>query len=108
MSNDDYTQINSTSDSRQDAPPYQRQAITHKRSFFSIPPTVKHVFDKFPLITYDENDLPLWAPTSRQENVLHVFVSEEGSRKGRPSFNPTCLKWQVGYLRLGSTKEHTR
>jgi len=66
-------------------------------SIFTIPAPVKRVFDKFPLVTYDANELPLRAPRSRDRNVLHVFTTREDAKKGKPSFNPACLRWQVGY-----------
>lgn len=65
------------------------------RSFFTVPPIIKHVFDKFPLTTYPANDLPQRHPSRRHENQLFVFTDAAGARRGRPSFNPQCLKWQV-------------
>lgn len=66
-------------------------------SWFEIPPPVKRVFDKYPLVTYAANELPLRAPRSRDQHVLHIFTTEENAKEGKPSFNPACLKWQVGF-----------
>lgn len=65
------------------------------RSFFTVPPIIKHIFDKFPLTTYPANDLPQRRPSRRHENQLFVFTDGPGARRGRPSFNPQCLKRQV-------------
>jgi hypothetical protein len=66
------------------------------RSLFTVPTPIKQLFDKFPLLTYPANELPLRAPRNRDEHVLYVFATEEGARNGAPSYNPACLKWQVG------------
>ncbi|KAJ5247548.1 hypothetical protein N7468_002531 [Penicillium chermesinum] len=69
------------------------------RSFFSIPTPIKVLFDKFPLVTYPANDIPQRIPSERRENQLFVFTDAAGARRGRPSFNPQCLKWQA-YLKF--------
>jgi metaxin len=63
-------------------------------SFFTVPAPIKNLFDKFPLTTYPANEIP---ERCRRDNVnqLFVFADAPGARKGRPSFNPQCLKWQV-------------
>ena len=71
-------------------------APKQSRSIFSVPAPLKRIFDRFPLIVYAENEAPLRAPRRRDGHVLHVFATEDDARKGRPSFNPACLKWQVG------------
>lgn len=68
---------------------------TSPRSFFTVPPIIKHVFDQFPLITYPANDLPQRLPSRHHGNQLFVFSDEASARRGRPSHNPQCLKWQV-------------
>ncbi|CAK4032228.1 Hypothetical predicted protein [Lecanosticta acicola] len=99
MSNDDsWTESSGTS--AQQKPP------AHQRSIFSLPPTVKRIFDKFPLVTYEANPLPIRSPKNREEHVLHVFGSEEGVREGRPSFNPGCLRWQT-FLKLAGVEFKT-
>lgn len=65
------------------------------RSLFTVPPVIKHIFDKFPLTTYPANDLPQRFPSRRHENQLFVFSDAASARRGRPSYNPQCLKWQV-------------
>ncbi|KAK5683551.1 phosphatidylserine decarboxylase [Elasticomyces elasticus] len=80
-----------------------REQAKDKRSLydtlFSIPPPLKHIFDRTPLVTYAANELPSRSPKNRSRNVLHVFTSPEDAQHGRPSFNPACLKWQT-YLKV--------
>jgi metaxin len=64
-------------------------------SFFRVPPPIKQLFDRFPLTTYPANDLPERTPSGREDNQLFVFSDAASARRGRPSFNPQCLKWQV-------------
>ncbi|KAI9891560.1 MAG: hypothetical protein M1814_002683 [Vezdaea aestivalis] len=81
-------------------PPLARApAIPHYRDIFSTPAPLRSLFAKVPLITYDANHLPARAPTGRSKHTLYVFSTPDDSAKGRPSFNPRCLKWQV-YLRF--------
>ncbi|KAK5746826.1 phosphatidylserine decarboxylase [Elasticomyces elasticus] len=68
-------------------------------TLFSIPPPLKHIFDRTPLVTYAANELPSRSPNNRSRNVLHVFTSPGDARDARPSFNPACLKWQT-YLKI--------
>lgn len=75
--------------------PDSRRAPRRVRDFFSVPAPVKRVFDRFPLLTYPANDLPHHAGSGRSGNQLFVFIDAAGARRGRPSFNPQCLKWQV-------------
>jgi len=67
--------------------------LTMARNIFSVPAPIRQLFDKFPLVTYPQNDLPL--RTHRDRHVLYVFVTEDGAAAGAPSYNPACLKWQV-------------
>jgi len=62
-----------------------------------VPGPLQRLFDHFPLATYPANDLPSRSPAPTDLPTLYVFVSEEDARKGRPSFNPSCLKWQVSF-----------
>ncbi|KAF2011558.1 hypothetical protein BU24DRAFT_413193 [Aaosphaeria arxii CBS 175.79] len=64
---------------------------TERNRWYSIPAPVRTLFNKFPLVTYPENDLPL--PRRNRENVLYVFGESP------LSYNPSCLKWQA-YLRF--------
>ena len=95
MSNDDRGPPNRNAKSIQNARP-PSTTEQEKRSLFSIPPPLKRIFDKFPLVTYADNALPLRARATGDENVLYIFTNKEDAKLGRPSFNPSCLKWQVG------------
>src|ERR1700761_426845 len=80
--------------------PYQQRQVPRNAkqrtvSIFAIPAPLKRIFDQFPLVTYTANELPLRAPRWREDNVLHIFTTTEDAESGRPSFNPSCLKWQV-------------
>ncbi|KAL4960272.1 putative mitochondrial outer membrane protein (Sam35) [Aspergillus stella-maris] len=79
--------------------PDNRREPRRVRDFFSVPAPVKRVFDRFPLVTYPANDLPHHSKSARQGNQLFVFTDAAGARRGRPSFNPQCLKWQA-YLKF--------
>ncbi|GME37945.1 hypothetical protein GTA08_BOTSDO03800 [Neofusicoccum parvum] len=76
----------------QQQPPKPRSALS---SITTVPQPVKRLFDKFPLVTYPANDLPLRAPRERQRPQLYIFTTEDGALRGEPSFNPSCLKWQA-------------
>ena len=76
-------------------PPAASWTQQQQSSIFRIPTSLKRVFDKFPLVQYDENELPLRAPKDKSQHVLHVFTTDKDAREGKPSFNPGCLKWQV-------------
>jgi metaxin len=85
-----------TSDESQHAaatahPPNQQR----KPAWFAVPEPVRRVFNNFPLKTYPANDLPRRTPSGRQAPILFVFTSPASARRGAPSFNPACLKWQV-------------
>ncbi|KAL8357638.1 hypothetical protein RB601_009203 [Gaeumannomyces tritici] len=79
-----------------------------------IPAPLQRLFDAFPLATYPPNDLPARCPLPAERDLptLHVFISDEDAARGRPSFNPTCLKWQTFLkiagvdLRLVSSTNH--
>jgi metaxin len=100
MSNDDPPAASQPRPNNTNLPPVARW----HGSLFSIPPPLKRIFDKFPLVTYGPNELPLRAPRGREENVLHVFTSDEDAANGKPSFNPSCLKWQVSVTNSIGTK----
>ena len=65
------------------------------RDFFSIPAPVKKLFDQVPVLTYPPNHLPQRAPKPARVPSLYVFSKEDDAAAGKPSFNPSCLKWQV-------------
>lgn len=73
----------------------QPSAYSGIRKIFEVPGPVRQLFDKFPLITYPANELPQRTPQRRGEHSLYIFTTWEGAQDGEPSFNPTCLKWQV-------------
>lgn len=76
----------------------QRSSAPQKRGFFDIPQPLKRIFDKFPLVAYDANQLPSRSPKRRQEHILYVFASDDDAKQENASFNPACLKWQVSSL----------
>jgi len=75
-----------------------------QRSFFSIPPIVKALFEAFPLITYPADPAPARSPKPSTLPRLYAWISVEEARRpggGGYSFDAECLKWQVGdYFRL--------
>jgi len=79
------------------APP----APTH---WLAVPTPIAALFNRVPLAVYPANNLPLRSPSSEKNRILpilYVFTDEEGARKGKPSFNPSCLKWQVSIVAVG-------
>lgn len=77
-------------------------ALRSARSFLSIPAPIKRIFDRFPLTTYPPNELPHSPIRSPESHELYIFTDLRGSRHGKPSFNPQCLKWQVRLAFLGA------
>ena len=67
--------------------------------WFATPQPIKLLFDRFPLITYPPNELPLRTARHREKHALYIFTTDEGAKRGAPSFNPGCLKWQVRLLK---------
>lgn len=63
---------------------------------FPIPPVLKAVFDFFPLKTVPNDPLPSGCPQPSPDTPsLYVFTTPEDAALRNPSFNPSCLKWQV-------------
>lgn len=63
-----------------------------------MPSPIAALFKRVPLAVYPANDLPLRSPSSELDRtlpILYIFTTEDGARTCRPSFNPSCLKWQV-------------
>ncbi|KZF23605.1 hypothetical protein L228DRAFT_246412 [Xylona heveae TC161] len=97
----------------------RRATRPQESSFFTIPAPLRRLFDRFPLVTYPENELPSRSPRAvlrsrikngikgerdtfaadGKQNVLYVFTTEEEARLRKASFNPGCLKWQA-YLKF--------
>lgn len=74
-----------------------------RRQLFSVPAPIKRIFDRFPVITYQPNDLPgSSARGDPDRNRLYVFIDPAGAKRGAPSFNPQCLRWQVWRSRRSS------
>ncbi|KAI9826441.1 MAG: hypothetical protein M1826_006650 [Phylliscum demangeonii] len=84
-----------------------RSSASHSRprqaAWLAIPPPLKRLFDRFPLVTYAANSAP-WrsaaavAATTTAPGALvrlYVFSTAADARAGQPSFNPGCLKWQT-------------
>ena len=76
-----------------------QQPSSTRAHWYSPPEPIKRAFDKFPLTTYAPNALPRRAPHGPSKNILHIFASEHVARRGGPSHNPACLKWQA-YLKF--------
>ncbi len=91
----------STIKKEEKSPSIENQSISDSssangvRRFFSIPSPIRILFDKVPIIVYPPNDLPQRAQRSARIASLYVFSTEKDAAAGRPSFNPSCLKWQV-------------
>ena len=103
MPNDD-TSLSTPATSADYANNKSAQPVASSRSWsdiFSLPPPVKRIFDQYPLVVYEANELPLRTPRDREQHTLHVFTTDQDARAGRPSFNPGCLRWQA-YLRFNS------
>ncbi|CZT44194.1 related to mitochondrial outer membrane protein (Sam35) [Rhynchosporium secalis] len=78
--------------------PFARQTGRMKE-IFSIPAPIKKLFDLVPVVVYPENPLPQRAPKSARIPSLYVFSRGQDASAGRPSVNPSCLKWQT-YLNI--------
>ena len=73
----------------------RREQPPLSRSIFAVPTPIKQLFDRFPLITYPANELPLRAPKNRNAHTLYIYTTDKEARVGAPSYNPACLRWQV-------------
>ncbi|KAI9049892.1 hypothetical protein LZ554_006040 [Drepanopeziza brunnea f. sp. 'monogermtubi'] len=74
--------------------PFSRQ-VGRVRDFFSIPAPIKQLFDVVPVVVYPANTLPQRTPKSARIPSLYIFSNEWDAAAGRPSVNPSCLKWQT-------------
>ncbi|KAK4645382.1 hypothetical protein QC761_200990 [Podospora bellae-mahoneyi] len=72
-------------------------------SLWPIPAPLQKLFNQFPLVTLDPTPLPVRSQTLTSASdtlpTLYIFSSDEDALEGKPSINPTCLKWQT-LLRL--------
>lgn len=67
--------------------------------WFTVPRPIRNLFNHFPLHVYGPEELPVRSPaTVRQRPALYVFVADEDALLGKPSYNPSCLKWQVCFV----------
>ncbi|KXH54138.1 hypothetical protein CSAL01_12690 [Colletotrichum salicis] len=78
---------------------------TNPRSWFAVPAPVAALFRRFPLAVYPANDLPHRSPSRGDTPTLYVFIAEDDAPRGRPSFNPSCLKWQT-FLKIAGVDFH--
>lgn len=72
-------------------------SVVQPKKLFGVPAPVKRIFDKFPLTTYEAEEIPgnVHTSGSSERNRLFVFIDPKQAATGAPSFNPQCLKWQV-------------
>lgn len=72
------------------------------RGFFAVPAPVRSLFNTFPLTIYDPEPLPYRSPSAdRPRPALYVFALD--GHHDRPSYNPSCLKWQT-FLRIAGVE----
>lgn len=64
-------------------------------AWLKLPAPIKRVFDKFPIQTLQENSSPQRVQRKSSRNILYIF---NPARVDGPSWNPSCLKWQVSYF----------
>lgn len=78
-------------------PPPDRstRAQGDQKQWFTTPSSIKSLFDNFPLRTYPPNELSPCDAQDATQHRLYIFTTAEGARLGSPSYNPSCLKWQV-------------
>ena len=80
---------------KQESPATKSPATRTGNQWFTTPKPIKRLFDKFPLQTLPANELPVRTAQNRDQHTLYIFTTEQAARHGEPSFNPSCLKWQV-------------
>jgi metaxin len=75
------------------------------RGLFAVPAPVRELFKLFPLHVYPAEPLPARTvvpdaveSSSLPRPRLFVFSNEVDALNGRPSYNPSCLKWQVRHV----------
>lgn len=77
-------------------PGHNNMAAASLPGLFSAPTTIRSLFKSFPLAVHPAEALP-----SRARDIentlprLYVFTHERDAELGLPSYNPSCLKWQV-------------
>ncbi|KAF5015966.1 hypothetical protein F66182_12510, partial [Fusarium sp. NRRL 66182] len=74
----------------------QKPPAPGSNRWFTVPRPIQWLFDHVPLHVYDPEDLPVRSPAIvRQRPALYVFVADGDAVLGKPSYNPSCLKWQT-------------
>ncbi|RSM17404.1 hypothetical protein CDV31_003820 [Fusarium ambrosium] len=64
--------------------------------WFAVPRPIRNLFDLFPLQVLASEELPARAPAAaRRRAALYVFADDGEAALGKPSYNPSCLKWQT-------------
>lgn len=100
---------NTSLEERDEAVPSKQTSFQQKtakvKDLFSIPAPVKALFDTVPVLTYPPNNLPQRAPKPARIPSLYVFIDEKDAAAGRPSYNPSCLKWQVRKAKINTSME---
>lgn len=67
------------------------------RGWLAVPAPLRALFNAFPLRVYEPEPLPYRSPDPRPPRpALYVFAFDG---EDRPSYNPSCLKWQT-FLRI--------
>lgn len=73
----------------------QSTSTNTRTDFFKLPSPLRHLFDTFPLITYDQNAIPQRLKQATHHHSLYVFTYPPGTSNSQLSPNPACLKWQA-------------
>jgi metaxin len=70
-------------------------AAEPRSGLFTAPAPIRSLFKAFPLHVSPADALPQRSPDASRPR-LHVFSRDAAdARAGRPSYNPSCLKWQT-------------
>ncbi len=74
-------------------------AAASSPGLLSAPTAIRSLFKSFPLAVHPAEALPARvADTDSTLPRLYVFTHERDAVLGLPSYNPSCLKWQVCYF----------
>ncbi|KAJ6780278.1 hypothetical protein PWT90_08466 [Aphanocladium album] len=81
-------------------------AATSSPGLFSAPAPIKSLFKSFPLAVHPAEELPARAPAADDAIPrLYVFAREADAQRGLPSYNPSCLKWQLHTLYVNEAND---
>lgn len=64
-------------------------------SWFAAPAPIRNLFNHFPLQTLSAEPLPARSVAPSTTSTLYIFAHPRDIPLGRPSYNPSCLKWQT-------------